>query len=383
MRAYARWAPVYDHLFGVFNCRLPRRGRACSINCRRAASSSSASAPASRCRSTSAATASSASTSAPTCSSARERRVERKKLGNVEALHEMDAGHLAFADESFDAAAAMFVITVVPEPAARPCRDHRASSGRAGGWSSSAISARRPASSRAVERWLPASRRRSAGARGSRSSAILGRPELRWSSAGASGPRASTRCSSSSACDAGVGWAKRGCPPLTPAVGTLRFARPVHRRANRLPADRRGGSAPRAAVVTRGRSGRAVAGRAHDDVGAVVEMEIDEARFAEMLDCVDRPRGKGQARAARLRSCARDGSRASRAIAGLGGAGRDGDRRLAAVIGRDGRCRRVDVENVALTRFMRGRTDEAGDEEVGRPVVERRAARRSARCCPG
>jgi phosphatidylethanolamine/phosphatidyl-N-methylethanolamine N-methyltransferase len=43
-------------------------------------------------------------------------KVERKKLGNVVALHEMDAGALAFADESFDTVVAMYVMTVVPDP---------------------------------------------------------------------------------------------------------------------------------------------------------------------------------------------------------------------------------------------------------------------------
>ncbi|HXG79221.1 MAG TPA: class I SAM-dependent methyltransferase [Methyloceanibacter sp.] len=43
-------------------------------------------------------------------------KVERKKLSNVVALHEMDAGALAFPDESFDTVVAMYVMTVVPDP---------------------------------------------------------------------------------------------------------------------------------------------------------------------------------------------------------------------------------------------------------------------------
>jgi phosphatidylethanolamine/phosphatidyl-N-methylethanolamine N-methyltransferase len=43
-------------------------------------------------------------------------KVVRKRLGNVLALHEMDAGALAFPDESFDTVVAMYVMTVVPEP---------------------------------------------------------------------------------------------------------------------------------------------------------------------------------------------------------------------------------------------------------------------------
>lgn len=43
-------------------------------------------------------------------------KVARKKLKNVAALHEMDAGALAFPDGSFDTVVAMYVMTVVPEP---------------------------------------------------------------------------------------------------------------------------------------------------------------------------------------------------------------------------------------------------------------------------
>jgi phosphatidylethanolamine/phosphatidyl-N-methylethanolamine N-methyltransferase len=46
---------------------------------------------------------------------ARER-VARQRCGHVEALLEMDATRLAFADASFDVTVAMFVMTVVPEP---------------------------------------------------------------------------------------------------------------------------------------------------------------------------------------------------------------------------------------------------------------------------
>ena len=37
------------------------------------------------------------------------------KLGNVAGLYEMDAGALAFPDESFDTVVAMYVMTVVPD----------------------------------------------------------------------------------------------------------------------------------------------------------------------------------------------------------------------------------------------------------------------------
>lgn len=43
-------------------------------------------------------------------------RVARHKLSNIEALVEMDATALEFADASFDISTAMYVMTVVPEP---------------------------------------------------------------------------------------------------------------------------------------------------------------------------------------------------------------------------------------------------------------------------
>jgi phosphatidylethanolamine/phosphatidyl-N-methylethanolamine N-methyltransferase len=115
VRAYARWAPVYDHLFGFFNyaaCRTAVR----ELN----------PIPPSRILELGVGTGISLPLYdrghrvvgidlSPDMLERATRRVERKGLGHVEALHEMDARHLAFADESFDAAAAMFVITVVPE----------------------------------------------------------------------------------------------------------------------------------------------------------------------------------------------------------------------------------------------------------------------------
>ena len=43
-------------------------------------------------------------------------KVDQKRLHNVVGLHEMDAGALAFPDESFDTVVAMYVMTVVPHP---------------------------------------------------------------------------------------------------------------------------------------------------------------------------------------------------------------------------------------------------------------------------
>lgn len=42
-------------------------------------------------------------------------RVRRQGLDNIDGLHEMDAGALAFPDESFDTVVAMYVMTVVPD----------------------------------------------------------------------------------------------------------------------------------------------------------------------------------------------------------------------------------------------------------------------------
>lgn len=45
-----------------------------------------------------------------------EKRVAEEKLDHVESIIEMDAANLAFEDGAFDAAMAMFVMTVVPDP---------------------------------------------------------------------------------------------------------------------------------------------------------------------------------------------------------------------------------------------------------------------------
>jgi len=44
------------------------------------------------------------------------RRVEKKKLKQVDALIEMDAEKMSFADSSFDAVLALYVASVVPDP---------------------------------------------------------------------------------------------------------------------------------------------------------------------------------------------------------------------------------------------------------------------------
>ena len=58
------------------------------------------------------------------------RRVARQRLANVEALLEMDAERMSFADASFDKVVAMYVVSVVERPARlleelhRVCRPH-------------------------------------------------------------------------------------------------------------------------------------------------------------------------------------------------------------------------------------------------------------------
>lgn len=45
------------------------------------------------------------------------RRVEKRHLAHVDALHVMDAEHLDFEDNSFDSVLALYVASVVPDPA--------------------------------------------------------------------------------------------------------------------------------------------------------------------------------------------------------------------------------------------------------------------------
>jgi phosphatidylethanolamine/phosphatidyl-N-methylethanolamine N-methyltransferase len=114
--AYARWAPVYDPIFGVITNRAIR-----------AAISELNALAAGRVLEVGVGTgialplykAEHRITGidlSPDMLRRAERRVAGGRLANVEALVEMDAGALAFADGSFDIAAAMFVMSVVPDP---------------------------------------------------------------------------------------------------------------------------------------------------------------------------------------------------------------------------------------------------------------------------
>jgi phosphatidylethanolamine/phosphatidyl-N-methylethanolamine N-methyltransferase len=116
-RAYARWAPVYDLVFGsVFD-----RGRKASI--------AAAERIGGRILEVGVGTGLSlpeyawtnrlvgVDYSAPMLRKAKER-VAEHRLTNVEGLAVMDAQHLGFEDGVFDVVVAQYVITVVPDPEA-------------------------------------------------------------------------------------------------------------------------------------------------------------------------------------------------------------------------------------------------------------------------
>ena len=119
-KAYARWAPVYDLVFGA----VFERGRMASIEAAERAC------PSGGCildvgvgtgislvdysRSNRIV---GVDYSEPMLRKAQERVVEHK-LSNVETLAVMDAKHLGFPDASFDVVVAQYVITAVPEPEA-------------------------------------------------------------------------------------------------------------------------------------------------------------------------------------------------------------------------------------------------------------------------
>jgi phosphatidylethanolamine/phosphatidyl-N-methylethanolamine N-methyltransferase len=119
-RAYARWAPVYDLVFGA----VFERGRGASI-----AAAEQVCPRGGRILDVGVGTGISLKDyartnrlvgvdySEPMLRKAQERVIENR-LDNVEALAVMDAKHLAFSDASFDVVVAQYVITAVPEPEA-------------------------------------------------------------------------------------------------------------------------------------------------------------------------------------------------------------------------------------------------------------------------
>ena len=120
-KAYARWAPVYDLVFGA----VFERGRMAAI----AAAEQACGAAGGRILEVGVGTGISLpdysrthrlvgiDISAPMLRRAAER-VAEHRLGNVDALAVMDAKHLALPDATFDVVMAQYVITAVPDPEA-------------------------------------------------------------------------------------------------------------------------------------------------------------------------------------------------------------------------------------------------------------------------
>jgi phosphatidylethanolamine/phosphatidyl-N-methylethanolamine N-methyltransferase len=116
-KAYARWAPVYDIVFGA----VFERGRMAAIQAAERIGGrilevgvgTGISLPAYRrdIRITG------VDISVPMLKKARDR-VATRQLANVEVLAVMDAARLGLADASFDAVVAQYVITAVPHPEA-------------------------------------------------------------------------------------------------------------------------------------------------------------------------------------------------------------------------------------------------------------------------
>jgi phosphatidylethanolamine/phosphatidyl-N-methylethanolamine N-methyltransferase len=116
-KAYARWAPVYDLVFGA----VFERGRMAAIE--------AAERIGGRILEVGVGTGISlpdyarsnrlvgVDYSEPMLRKAQER-VAEHRLSNVETLAVMDAKHLAFPDDSFDVVVAQYVITAVPDPEA-------------------------------------------------------------------------------------------------------------------------------------------------------------------------------------------------------------------------------------------------------------------------
>jgi phosphatidylethanolamine/phosphatidyl-N-methylethanolamine N-methyltransferase len=116
-KAYGRWAPVYDLVFGkVFDSGRQSTiaeanrigGRILDVGVGTGLSLTDYSRGSRICG---------VDISEPMLRKAHAR-VRALKLSNVELLAVMDAKHLAFADSSFDAVVAQYVITAVPDPEA-------------------------------------------------------------------------------------------------------------------------------------------------------------------------------------------------------------------------------------------------------------------------
>jgi phosphatidylethanolamine/phosphatidyl-N-methylethanolamine N-methyltransferase len=114
-RTYRRWAPVYDEIFAPFAWAARRaamrhinrgKGRVLEVG---VGTGIALPAYAGHLRVT-------GIDLSPDMLALARRRVARRRLEHVEALVEMDAADLDFADGSFDTVVAMHVVTVAPEP---------------------------------------------------------------------------------------------------------------------------------------------------------------------------------------------------------------------------------------------------------------------------
>jgi len=114
--AYARWAPIYDPIFGVIT------GRAIRATMRMLNAL-----PPSKVLEVGVGTGIALPLYrrehritgidlSPDMLRIARQRVAKRGLSNVEGIVEMDAARLAFGDRSFDVAVAMFVMSVVPDP---------------------------------------------------------------------------------------------------------------------------------------------------------------------------------------------------------------------------------------------------------------------------
>lgn len=114
--AYRRWAPVYDYTFG----RISTAGRRHAVevinsgvgNVLEVGVGTGLSLPEYKSH-----LEITGIDLAPEMLEKARERVDEQGLTNVAGLYEMDASNLQFADNSFDTVVAMYVITVVPDPA--------------------------------------------------------------------------------------------------------------------------------------------------------------------------------------------------------------------------------------------------------------------------
>jgi len=117
VRAYRRWAPVYDLTFGKLVEVGIKHATACVNRYEGRVLEVGVGTGLSLPRYKKMLKVTGIDLSAAMLARARER-VQRESLSNIEQLREMDATKLGFANQSFDIATAMYVMTVVPEPAA-------------------------------------------------------------------------------------------------------------------------------------------------------------------------------------------------------------------------------------------------------------------------